>query len=112
MRIGVSGHRARDGADWGWVRDQLIDIFLEAPKAVGWSSLAAGAYTIFAEVALSYGGGHVAVVPTPGYLEGFDPDDRPRSKLLLERSKPVIRVRGAIPDNLFTFRPEARHARA
>ena len=94
MRIGVSGHRAREGADWLWVHGQLIGMFLDEPKAVGWSSLAAGADMFFAEVALSYGGGHVAVVPAPGYLEEFDVTDQRRYLSLLSRSRRVIRVRG------------------
>jgi hypothetical protein len=94
MRIGMSGHRARDGADWAWARDQLIALFLDAPRAVGWSSLAAGADTIFAEVALAYGGGHVAVIPTPGYIGEFAAADQRRYHVLLARSRRVIRVRG------------------
>ncbi len=92
-RIGVSGHRHRDGADWDWTREALIDFFLSAPHAVGLSSLAAGADQIFAEVALAYGAGHIAVVPgAGGYAETFDGDELRKYEILRQRSKRIIRI--------------------
>jgi len=102
MKIGVSGHRHRDGADWAWTRDAIVDIFLSKPKAVGWSSLAAGADQIFAEAAMAYGGGHVAVIPTADtYREYFAGRDLDRYDLLLARSKRMTRISGKTPEEAF-----------
>ena len=102
MKIGVSGHRHRDGADWAWTRDAIVDIFLSNPKAVGWSSLAAGADQIFAEAALSYGAGHVAVIPTiDSYRDYFAGRDLDKYDSLLARSKKLIRINGRTPEEAF-----------
>lgn len=102
MKIGVSGHRHRDGADWLWTRNAIADIFLQHPKAVGWSSLAVGADQVFAETALVHGGGHVAVIPSyETYHTYFDGSDLDEYYRLLGRSKRVIKVSGKTDEVAF-----------
>ena len=99
-RIGVSGHRAREGADWVWTRNVLVDLFLEHEGAIGWSSLAPGADVIFAEVALAYGGGHVMVEPVcaGGVLPIPDAREAARAMRLTACSQRVVKARDATPD--------------
>ncbi|MEL6360635.1 MAG: hypothetical protein AAFR21_06075 [Pseudomonadota bacterium] len=93
MKIGVSGHRERDGADWAWTRDEITKIFLGKPGAIGWSCLAIGADQIFAEAAISFGAGHVAVIPSPKtYRDEFEGQDALRYDALLTRSRRTVKV--------------------
>ncbi|MEL7488746.1 MAG: ABC transporter substrate-binding protein [Pseudomonadota bacterium] len=93
MKIGVSGHRYRDAADWEWTRRAIVDVFIEHPTAVGWSSIAVGADQIFAEAALVFGRGLVAVIPAyESYAEEFSGRDRRVYDMTLARAKKVIRV--------------------
>ncbi len=95
MKIGVSGHRARDGADWLWVREAMIDVFLDHNNAIGWSSLAEGADQIFAEVALAFGGGLVSVIPfQTSYENEFAGRHRAKYEATLAKSRKVIGVNG------------------
>lgn len=102
MKIGVSGHRYREGADWPWVRETITDVFLDNPRSTGWSSLAAGADQIFAEVALSYGNGHTAVLPGGAqYRETFSERDLLKFDALLATSRSRRRLRGKADGALF-----------
>ncbi len=101
MKIGVSGHRYRQGADWGWARDAVTDIFLQHQKAIGWSSLAVGADTLFAEIAIAYGRGHVAVLPGRQYGGTFDNDEHKRFTRLLRQSRSTIRIPGKTDEQTF-----------
>lgn len=102
MKIGVSGHRHRDEADWLWAREALTDIFLAHPEATGWSSLAVGADQIFAEAAMAYGRGHIAIIPGgKAYNEEFQGRDNAKYRLLLERSKRVVHVGGKSNEQAF-----------
>lgn len=95
MKIGVSGHRERNGADWLWVREAMIDIFIAHPSAIGWSSLAQGADQIFAETALAYGRGLVSVIPfRKDYASEFAGRHRAKYETTLARSKRVIAIGG------------------
>jgi len=94
MKIGISGHRYRIGADWHWTRMAIAKIFHENPKAVGWSSLAIGADQIFAETALLYGKGHVAVIPLRKmYKDEFVGLDRYKYLRLKKQSHSVVNVK-------------------
>ena len=101
MKIGVSGHRRRDGADWDWVRAEMTRIIVSTRSAIGYTSLAPGADQIFAGIVLEKGLSLVAVIPyyagrvelEEGAKEDFD---RFRAQ-----AKKVIRVRGVGRDEAF-----------
>ena len=72
MKIGVTGHQKRPGADWNWVRDQITRELSLLPKPVeGLSCLAEGADQIFAECIIGHGGSLEVVVPTDDYERFF-----------------------------------------
>lgn len=102
MKIGISGHRYRDGADWAWVRRAITNIFLENPTSTGWSSLAVGADQIFAETSIVYGKGHVAVLPgLTGYRDTFSDLDLLKFDALLKASCLRHRLIGHANEKLF-----------
>lgn len=91
MKVGVSGHQERDGADWNWTRDALASLLTELGGPVeGWSSLAVGADQLFAETVLSLGGSLMTVVPGDWYEECY------RSPAALARYRDLLSRGGAI----------------
>lgn len=84
MQIGITGHQARDGIDWSWVRNTIR---VELSKIIGiergLSSLAAGSDQVFAEVALGLGVPVLAVIPVPYYERYFKGKDLAKYRQLL-----------------------------
>jgi hypothetical protein len=77
LRVGVTGHQRRKGADWSWVEAELgRELSAHASSLEGWTSLAAGADQIFARVVLQLGGALVAVVPIRNYERFFATPDQ------------------------------------
>jgi len=76
MRIGISGHqRLSNPDDWEWVRQVMRACLALLPQpAVGVTSLAVGADTLFAEIVLALGGALEVVVPFSGYEDKFASD--------------------------------------
>jgi hypothetical protein len=73
MRIGISGHQAREGIDWLWVKTTLIaEIGSLNEVREGLTSLAAGTDQVFADVCLSLSIPLTAVIPLPGYERFFE----------------------------------------
>jgi hypothetical protein len=73
MRVGVTGHQAREGIDWEWTAATLREALKGWERPLqGWSSLAVGADQVFARTILQLGGSLVTVVPGPWYEQCFD----------------------------------------
>ncbi|MEK7266907.1 MAG: hypothetical protein AAB227_12500 [Pseudomonadota bacterium] len=101
MKIGVSGHRWRDGADWDWVRARIDEYVTRTRIGAGYTSLAPGADQIFASSALDHGKRLVAVIPVcRGRIE-LEDTDKPSFDRFCERAKKIIRVKGETPDDAF-----------
>lgn len=101
MKIGVSGHRHRDGANWNWVRAQIEGVVASLHDADGLTSLAPGADQIFAEVVLNHGRTLTAVLPTCcGRIELEDDDKREFDRLLLYAAE-VVKVQAETRDEAF-----------
>lgn len=57
MRLGVTGHQKREGADWSWVDDAVRrELSLLSAPVETWSSLAIGAVQLVAQATLDAGG--------------------------------------------------------
>ena len=90
MIVGVSGHQAREGIDWGWVQRSIgVELQKAAPVRMALSSLAAGTDQIFSEVALTLGIHVVAVIPVDGYERFFDRNTLAKYRALLGRCEPL-----------------------
>lgn len=101
MKIGVSGHRWRDGADWEWVRKEIDRTITSTRSVVGYTSLAPGADQIFAEAILALDKRLIAVLPIcAGHIE-LEDREKPAFDRLYARSSKIVRVRGATPDEAF-----------
>ncbi len=101
MKIGVSGHRRREGADWTWVRGKMAEEIVRARNVTGYTSLAPGADQIFADIVLGAGKPLVAVVPVcRGRIELEDGARADFDRFCVQAAK-VIRVEGATPDDAF-----------
>lgn len=85
MKVGVSGHQDREGADWEWTGGVLKTMLADLPAPIeGWSSLAIGADQLFAETVLGLGGSLITVVPGPWYEQCY------RSTAALERYRDLL----------------------
>lgn len=101
MKIGVSGHRFRDGADWDWVRARIDEYVVRTRIAAGYTSLAPGADQIFAASVLEHGKRLVAVIPVcRGRIE-LEEVDKPSFDQFCERAKKIVRVKGTTHDDAF-----------
>jgi hypothetical protein len=101
MKVGVSGHRWREGANWDWVRASIKDIVLNSSSVSGYTSLAPGADQIFAEIMLEEGRKLIAVVPVfKGKIE-LEDTEKAAFDQLYSKAHRVIRVAGASPDDAF-----------
>ncbi|MEH3036194.1 MAG: hypothetical protein PGN23_06840 [Sphingomonas adhaesiva] len=75
MRVGVTGHQDREGADWAWTGEAIRRALSHLPSPIeGWSSLAVGADQLFARTVLELGGTIVTVVPGAWYDGCFEGD--------------------------------------
>lgn len=92
MKIGISGHQKRTGADWQWVRGSMREWLTTAniESLVGLTSLAQGADQIFAETILEQRGQIVAIIPHTEYIKSFtDECSAENFQTLLSTSKIV-----------------------
>lgn len=101
MKIGVSGHRHRAGANWDWVRTQIEGVVASMQNAEGLTSLAPGADQIFAEVVVEHGRALTAVLPTCGGRIELEEDDKREFDRLLLYAAEVVKVQGATRDEAF-----------
>lgn len=101
MKVGVSGHRSRDGANWAWVRATIKDIAVSSKNVCGYTSLAPGADQIFAEVMLEERKRLVAVVPVCNGEIELEVAEKPAFDRLYSQAHKVIRVEGVTPDEAF-----------
>ncbi|PZQ19295.1 MAG: hypothetical protein DI565_02660 [Ancylobacter novellus] len=85
VRLAVTGHQKREGADWDWVAEELRRILADRPVERGFSCLAVGSDQIFADVALSLEIPVTAVIPITDYERCFDGDGLQRYRRLLAR---------------------------
>jgi hypothetical protein len=90
MRIGITGHQARDGIDWLWVKTAIRT---ELSKIGGvelcLSALATGSDQVFAGVALDLRIPVVAVIPVEGYEGCFHSDNLAKYRQLVRRCKVI-----------------------
>lgn len=101
MKVGVSGHRRRDHADWGWVRARIEELVADMRIAEGYTSLAPGADQIFAEILLAQEKPLVAVIPVWEVGAERADDDRPGLERLMANAERVIEVGGRTPEEAF-----------
>lgn len=91
MRIGITGHQYREGADWIWASKSIAQKMDElASPLEGYSSLAAGSDQVFAEVLLSKGGKLFAVIPMQDYERCFAADALQLYRELKTRSEVIL----------------------
>lgn len=84
MRIGVTGHQDREGADWACVERALRKELAHLTDArEAFSSLAAGTDQLFTETALGLGIPVTAVIPLTGYERFFESQALARYRQLL-----------------------------
>ena len=101
MKIGVSGHRWRDGADWDWVRARIDEYVVRTRSVAGYTSLAPGADQIFASSVLDHNKRLIAVIPIcRGRIE-LEDIDKPSFDRFRQQAKKIIRVKGETPDHAF-----------
>jgi hypothetical protein len=71
--IGVTGHQAREGIDWVWVRSAIADVLQgAAPVERAITSLAVGTDQVFAEEALAQAIKVQVFIPFAGYARCFE----------------------------------------
>lgn len=103
LRIGITGHQRREGADWLWVADQVaLALSKRELPFEGWTSLAVGADQVFARAVLDRGGTLVTVVPTVGYERFFDrEEDLEEYRRLRRASQRVLQLDDSNPNHAF-----------
>ena len=101
MKLGVSGHRWRDGADWDWVRREIEGIILRIGTVSGLTSLAPGADRVFADEILAGGKDLVSVAPAVNGVIELERTEKAAFDRYAARSAAIIRVEGATPDEAF-----------
>jgi len=101
MKVGVSGHRWRDGADWDWVRERIDDYVVRIRSVSGYTSLAPGADQIFASSVLDHGRRLVAVIPMCRGRVELESVDKPSFDRFRNQARKIIRVKGETPDEAF-----------
>ncbi|MCY1669552.1 hypothetical protein OVA07_00805 [Novosphingobium sp. SL115] len=90
-KIGVTGHQAREGLDWGWTRTEVAAILQEAASVdQALTCLAVGTDQLFAEEALAIGIALTAVIPFKGYDRCFEGVGLEAYRNLLARSARTI----------------------
>ena len=103
LKIGITGHQRRDGADWDWTRSAIAQILAGCQTRVeGWTSLAGGADQIFAEEVLKQDGKLVAVIPMEHYERAFENEgQRLKYQLLRSQSQRSIQIDETDPQTAF-----------
>jgi hypothetical protein len=109
LKVGISGHQKREGADWVWVEQELMRVLAgSAPLLEGWTSLATGADQVFARAILYCRGSLVAVVPIIGYERFFEQgEDLLEYHRLRAASRRVIQLDNPEPN--YAFLAAGRH---
>lgn len=101
MKLGVSGHRRRDGADWTWVREKLTELIRDAGDVSGYTSLAPGTDQIFAEIILADGRELAAVIPVCDGRAELEIGAKPDFDRFCRQAGQTVRVSGDTPDEAF-----------
>jgi hypothetical protein len=101
MKLGVSGHRWRDGADWEWVRREIESLIIRIGTVSGLTSLAPGADRVFADAILARGKDLVSIAPAVEGVIDLERTDKAAFDRYAARSVEIIRVEGATPDEAF-----------
>lgn len=103
LKVGITGHQRREGANWLWVRTEIRRILATASgQLYGWSSLAAGADQIFADEVVRANGRLIAVIPTNNYERFFESQSELKKyKDLLALSHETIRLTERDPQLAF-----------
>lgn len=101
MKLGVSGHRWRDGADWIWVRERLTDHIRAAGEVEGYTSLAPGADQIFAEIILADKRELVVVIPVFGGHAELEIGAKPEFDRFCRQAGRTIKISGDTADAAF-----------
>lgn len=101
MKLGISGHRWRDGANWEWVRSKLDELFDSVQVDAGYTSLAPGADQIFAHLVLARGKRLITVLPVCNGGIEIDAGERIAVDRLIERSSKIIHVDGETQDRAY-----------
>ncbi|TBD04573.1 hypothetical protein ELH21_09295 [Rhizobium leguminosarum] len=104
MFVGITGHQKRPGISWEWVSETLINEInkLGSPEAA-YSSLAAGADQVFAQVIVDLKIPLVAVVPMPDYDKLFKGTDLAQYEGFLRRAE-VVQLDAAEDDQASFFK--------
>ena len=98
MKVGVTGHQQREGINWPWVRLCINRYLVGKPMIYGYSSLAAGADQLFAEVVLERRGKLIAVIPMDEYSSHFQSDDL-ENFVRLSRNADKVELRSTKTDS-------------
>lgn len=86
MRVGITGHQARNGIDWSWVRDTIrLELARVDNIEQCLTSLAVGSDQVFAEVAFELRIPVLAVIPLSGYERYFKGNDLAKYRILLSQ---------------------------
>lgn len=102
MRLGITGHQYRPEVDWNWVKQEIDNVFVEYGGIDrAYSSLAAGADQVFAEIALKRGAKLVAVIPLENYERFFDDASKQAYERLLPRAEQILLKGGSDPEKAF-----------
>jgi hypothetical protein len=80
------------GWNWAWAEMERVLADLSAPL-IGFTSLAIGADSVFAELILRKGGSFEAILPFPEYEQRFHAQNRKRYRHLLEAASRVTVLR-------------------
>jgi hypothetical protein len=73
MKVGVTGHQAREGIEWSWVERVVRAELIKSGRIdQAFSSLAAGTDQLFAEAALHLSIPVTAVIPLEHYEQFFE----------------------------------------
>lgn len=92
-RIGVSGHQRIPAAVVSQIVPQVRQLIAKQPTPlIGYSSLAAGADQLVAQLVIDAGGDLHAVIPAAGYDTTFDDDTLPTYRALLAAATTVTEL--------------------
>ena len=94
MRVGITGHQKRPSIDWVWVELELDAAFARLGVIdYVYSSLAAGADQVFAQVALRRGIKLIAIIPLDNYERFFEGESCQVYEQLLQQAD-IVRLAG------------------
>jgi hypothetical protein len=82
MRVGITGHQELGDART-WCHDAMQELIRTLPATHGYTSLAAGADQLFAEILVAQGVPFTAVIPSQDYEHAFASDAAQKNYLRL-----------------------------